>query len=208
MRTFVFPLFVCLGLAVATVRADAVPVVEPVEETPSPQPVDAPAGKPVVAEVSYAEPIPAARPVSAPDRARQSAPPAASRPAASAAKPAAPAPAASAPERTDASAGSGEWGRASVRPEKTSRQTHTGYYVNRVKFSIPAGVKITVKKDWYAKDIVLEYPANPYSNWQGVTPYAFSFKHSGTTLEVKHATPTYLPATLLIRVPVSVDVGF
>lgn len=210
MRHPVFPLFVCLGLSVATVRADAVPVVEPVEETPSAQPVDAPAAQPVVAEVNYAEPIPAARPAPAerttpaPAPARAPAEPARAPRATESAPAAAPAPA---PVREE-SGSSNEWGRTAVRPEKQSRQTHTAYYVNRVKFSIPSGVKITVKKDWYAKDISLEYPANPYSNWQGVTPFAFSFKHTGTTLEVHHATPKYLPATLLVRVPVSVEVGF
>lgn len=101
---------------------------------------------------------------------------------------------------------SSEWGRAAVPAEKKTRQTHSGYYVNRLVFSAPAGVKVWVKKDWYSKEIAIEYAANPYADWQGVTPPAFSFKHSGTTLEVNHVTPKYLPKNVIVRVPVSVDV--
>lgn len=187
----VFPSLVCLGMSATLAWADSAPVAEPVEETPSPAAVPAAAkpaapeakpaeepSKPVVAPVNYAEPAPAEP--AAP--ARREAAPAAERP-------------------------RGEWTRVAAAPEKITRQTHSGYYVNRVKFQIPAGVKIDVKKDWYAKDITLEYPANPYSNWQGVTPEAFAFKHTGTTLEVRHVTPKYLPATVIVRVPSAVEVS-
>ena len=181
-----YPLIVGLLSAALAARADSAPVVaEPVEETPAP--ASAPAS---VKPSKPAEPV------------------------------AAPAPAAKAetyaqPVKADAEAtrieivsskDSSEWGRAAVPAEKKSRQVHSAYYVNRVAFGAPAGVKVWVKKDWYSKEVVVEYAANPYTDWQGVTPNAFVFKHTGTTLEVNHVTPKYLPKVVFIRVPAAVDV--
>jgi hypothetical protein len=91
-------------------------------------------------------------------------------------------------------------------PANLTRQVKSGYYVNTVKVLLPAGIKVTVKKDWYARDIVLVYPKNPYTNWRGVTPDAIAFNHVGVNMELLPSGTKYVPSELTIIVPSAIKV--
>ena len=92
-------------------------------------------------------------------------------------------------------------------PGKITRQYHSSSRVNRVAIVLPAGIRVTVRKDWYSAQVILEYPANPYTNWRGVTPDALAFNHTRTTLEVVPAGNwKYMPKELTVVVPSSVEV--
>ncbi len=91
-------------------------------------------------------------------------------------------------------------------PVKIARQYHSSYYVNRVKLKLPAGIRVTVRKDWYTDEVILVYAANPYTNWRGVTPDAFVFRHPGTSLEVLASGTKYMPTELTVYVPSAIQV--
>lgn len=91
-------------------------------------------------------------------------------------------------------------------PALLTRQVKSAYYVNTVKILMPAGIKVTVRKDWYARDIVLVYPKNPYTNWQGVTPDAITFNHVGVNMEVLPSGTKYVPTEMTVIVPSAIKV--
>lgn len=91
-------------------------------------------------------------------------------------------------------------------PGRFSRQVISAYYVNRVSVQLPAGIKVITRKDWYAKDIVVTYLANPYTNWRGVTPDALAFRHTGTTMEIIPSGTKYVPTEIIVTVPSPVEV--
>lgn len=91
-------------------------------------------------------------------------------------------------------------------PGRFSRQVISAYYVNRVSVQLPAGIKVTTRKDWYAKNIVVTYLANPYTNWRGVTPDALAFRHVGTTMEIIPSGTKYVPTEIVVTVPSPVEV--
>lgn len=91
-------------------------------------------------------------------------------------------------------------------PALLTRQVKSGYYVNTVRVLLPAGIKVTVRKDWYARDIVVVYPKNPYTNWRGVTPDALAFNHVGVVMEILPSGTKYVPTELTVIVPNAIKV--
>jgi hypothetical protein len=91
-------------------------------------------------------------------------------------------------------------------PTLVTRQVKTAYYVNTVRVLMPAGIKVNVRKDWYARDIVVVYPKNPYTNWRGVTPDAITFNHTGVVMELIPSGTRYVPAELTVIVPNAIRV--
>lgn len=91
-------------------------------------------------------------------------------------------------------------------PALLTRQVKSGYYVNTVRVLLPAGIKVTVRKDWYARDIVVVYPKNPYTNWRGVTPDALAFNHVGVVMEIIPSGTKYVPTELTVIVPNAIKV--
>lgn len=91
-------------------------------------------------------------------------------------------------------------------PTRVTRQAHSSYYVNRVRLNLPAGIRVTVRKDWYSDKVVLVYAANPYTTWRDVTPESFAFRHTGTTLEVVPSGIKYVPGEFTLYVPSAIKV--
>lgn len=91
-------------------------------------------------------------------------------------------------------------------PAVLHRQSISGYRVNTVRLQIPAEIKVTVRKDWYSKEIKIQYPRNPYMTWRGVSPDAFLFRHDGVVMEILPAGTRYVPETLHLDVPSSVTI--
>lgn len=89
---------------------------------------------------------------------------------------------------------------------KITRQYHSSYYVNRVRLMMPAGIRVTVRKDWYSDEVILVYSANPYTSWRDITPESFVFRHKGTTLEVHGSGTKYVPAEVTLYVPSAIRV--
>lgn len=181
------------GLSAGVVYGDSAPVYtpEPVDATAAPSTraaapaKEAPAAEPKSAEVATIEPTVVSASSSAPTQGAD----------------AAPAPVSTVPPVQTRLPDLNK-----PNPALLTRQVKSAYYVNTVRVLMPAGIKVTVRKDWYARDIVLLYPKNPYTNWQGVTPDACNFNHVGVNMEILPSGTRYVPSEMTIIVPSAIKV--